>query len=148
MTIRRLHAYFSLLVAPSVLFFALTGGVQLFSLHEAHGNYQPPALVEKLSSVHKDQEFKLGHHAPPPHGNSAEPASAPPNAMASAHDEASQGSEEKNLALKWYFLVVSALLTISILFGIWMALTQIRRRTLAVTLLLIGTVVPMSLLLL
>jgi len=65
-TIRRWHSYIGLFIAPSVLFFSLTGAVQLFSLHEAHGNYQPFAIVEKLSSVHKDQEFALGHHPAQP----------------------------------------------------------------------------------
>src|SRR5580698_6574518 len=55
LTLRRWHSYLSLLAAPSVLFFALTGAVQLFSWHEAHGNYHPPVLLERLSSLHKDQ---------------------------------------------------------------------------------------------
>ena len=44
-------------IAPSVLFFAFTGSLQLFSLHEAHGSYQPPALIAALGTVHKDQRF-------------------------------------------------------------------------------------------
>jgi hypothetical protein len=39
--IRRWHSYIGLFIAPSVLFFSLTGAVQLFSLHEAHDKYQP-----------------------------------------------------------------------------------------------------------
>ena len=63
---RRWHSYIGLFIAPSVLFFALTGATQLFSLHEEHGNYKPPAIIEKLSSVHKDQVFAFGnHHAQP-----------------------------------------------------------------------------------
>jgi uncharacterized iron-regulated membrane protein len=42
-SVRRWHSYIGLFIAPSVLFFSLTGAVQLFSLHEAHGKYQPPA---------------------------------------------------------------------------------------------------------
>jgi hypothetical protein len=44
--------------------FALTGATQIFNLYEAHGGYQSPAIVEKLSSVHQDQVFAFGdHHA-------------------------------------------------------------------------------------
>ena len=45
LTIRRWHTYLGLFIAPSVLFFSLTGAVQLFSLHEAHGDYTPAPLV-------------------------------------------------------------------------------------------------------
>jgi uncharacterized iron-regulated membrane protein len=65
MTIRRWHSYIGLFISPSVLFFALTGASQIFNLHEAHGSYHPLALVEKLSSVHKDQVYALGHHQEP-----------------------------------------------------------------------------------
>jgi hypothetical protein len=64
-SIRRWHSYIGLFIAPSVLFFSLTGAVQLFSLHESHGKYRPPPILEKLSAVHKDQVFALGdHHGP------------------------------------------------------------------------------------
>ena len=54
-SIRLWHSYIGILIAPSVIFFALTGALQIFSLHESHGTYTPPALIEKLSSMHKDQ---------------------------------------------------------------------------------------------
>jgi hypothetical protein len=57
--IRRLHTYLGAFIAPSVLFFAATGSLQLFSLHEAHGDYQPPAFIEKLGMLHKDQVFAM-----------------------------------------------------------------------------------------
>ena len=48
MQVRQLHMLLGMFIAPSVLYFALTGAVQLFSLHEAHGTYRPPALIEAL----------------------------------------------------------------------------------------------------
>ena len=57
LTIRTWHTYLGILIAPSVLFFALTGALQLFSLHEVHGSYTPLPVIEKLSKVHKDQAF-------------------------------------------------------------------------------------------
>jgi hypothetical protein len=141
-TIRRWHAYLGLLIAPSVLFFSLTGAVQLFGLHESRGNYHPPVLIEKLSSVHKDQEFSLGHHGGPP------PAAAVPD-----HHEQSEHLDDDAPALstsllKWYFLIVAMALTVSTGFGIWMGLKQLRRPVLAWTLLLSGALVPIALLIL
>jgi hypothetical protein len=153
--IRRWHAYLGLLIAPSVLFFALTGALQLFGLHESRGSYKPPALIEKLGSVHKDQVFAAGHHGGPP------PAAA--HDAAPGHDDddhdhdpgnsQGQGDHDDNDALsttllKWYFLVVALALAVSTGFGVWMGLTQMRRTGLAWTLLVIGTVVPVTLLVL
>ena len=67
MLVRLWHHYIGFLIAPSVMFFALTGSLQLFSLHEAHGDYHPPALIEALGNVHKDQVFRIR----PPRGGAA-----------------------------------------------------------------------------
>ena len=135
-TIRHWHSYIGLFIAPSVLFFALTGAAQIFNLHEAHGQYVPPALLEKLSSVHKDQVFAFGDH------HTAEPPAA-------AHEQAHEDEDRPALAtmlLKWFFLVVALCLTVSTAFGIWMGLTQIRARRLAWLLLLAGALIPAGLL--
>ena len=146
-TIRLWHFYIGMIIAPSVLFFAITGALQLFSWHEAHGNYTPPPILEKLSSVHKDQVFKLGHHhdhAEPPKAAAPEagPAKAAP---ADDDDKMSAGT----LALKVYFFWVVALgLTLSTLFGVWIGLTHPTRRRTAAILLVAGAVIPVALLVL
>jgi hypothetical protein len=133
MTIRLWHTYLGFLMAPSVLFFALTGAVQLFSLHEAHDNYHPPALIEKLSAVHKDQVFAVKEH---------EDDHADHSHDQDAHDEEPSVS---TYVLKWYFLVVALALTVSTLLGLWMGLTNSRLRRMGWTLLAIGTIVPVGL---
>jgi hypothetical protein len=123
--LRQWHAYIGLFIAPSVLFFALTGALQIFNLHEAHDNYTPPRLLQKLSAVHQDQVFEASdehHHAP-------------------GDDDKISGS---TLALKWYFCAVAVGLVVSSLIGIWMGLTQIRRKALAWILLIAGTLLPLS----
>jgi hypothetical protein len=162
-TIRQWHSYFGLFIAPSVLFFALTGSAQIFNLHEAHGSYRPPALLEKLSSVHKDQVFAFGgHHLPPPpptntvrdaaapgggvmlyHGRKA---AIPPGLRAGTEGGADRARRSTQL-LKWFFLIVGLCLTLSTGFGIWMGLTQIRAKRLAWLLLVAGTLIPVGLLL-
>ena len=79
--IRNIHSYVGLFIAPSVLFFTITGGLQLFKLHEAHGDYTPAPLVEKLGMLHKDQKFEMRRKRPAPAVAAAvaTPSSAPPS---------------------------------------------------------------------
>jgi hypothetical protein len=138
-SIRTWHTYLGALIAPSVLFFALTGALQIFSLHEAHGTYQPLALVEKLASVHKDQVFAQKKH----HEAEPEPAAKdhPPGPADDDEDEASLGT----VLLKWFFLVVALGLAVSTALGLWMALTQVRRKRTVWLLLAAGVVIPVVL---
>ena len=144
-TVRRWHTYIGLFIAPSVLFFSLTGAVQLFSLHEAHGSYRPAAIVEKLSSVHKDQVFAFGgHHVDAePQGEAGKPGADP---GPGPHDDDDR-TPAATLMLKWFFLLVSLGLVLSTALGIWMGLTQIRKTRLALLLLAAGTLIPVGLLL-
>jgi len=138
-TIRRWHAYIGLFIAPSVIFFALTGATQLYGLHEAHGRYRPPAIVEKLSSLHKDQVFAFGHrHEPAPDADPGKPGAAPDD---------DDKEETSTLILKGFFLIVALGLTFSSAFGAWLGLTQIRRPRLAAALLITGALIPVILVL-
>jgi hypothetical protein len=143
-SVRQLHSYIGVFIAPSVLFFALTGAVQLFNLHEAHGNYRPPAIVEKLSSVHKDQVFAFGDHhdQPPSEDDAGKPAGGapPPGAKDDDQDELSTS------ILKGFFLLVAACLTVSTALGLWMGLTQTRQKRLAWLLAIAGALIPVGLL--
>ena len=148
-SIRRWHSYIGLLIAPSVLFFAFTGAAQVFNLHEAHGSYQPPALLEKLSSVHQDQVFAAGHHHEQPEPPAETPGSAadrPAPAEEGEHgDEPEAGAG--TLLLKGYFALVALGLAVSTVFGLWMGLVQTRRTRLSWLLVVAGTAIPVILLL-
>jgi hypothetical protein len=139
-TIRTWHFYIGMLIAPSVLFFAMTGALQLFSLHEAHGNYTPPLIIEKLSSIHKDQVFAAGHHHAAPKAKAS--GAAPPPA------DDDDKLKTSTLILKIYFFWVVALgLVVSTLLGLWMGLTHPVRKRAAWILVAAGTVIPIALLL-
>jgi hypothetical protein len=141
-TLRRWHSYIGSFVAPSVLFFTLTGAAQLFSLHEAHGSYHPPVLLERLSSLHKDQV--LNKHKKGEKGEDAGPASEGENsAPHESHEEESVPAA--TFALKIFFLAVAASLTVSTCFGVWMSL-QTPRKGLPLALLAAGTLLPIILL--
>jgi hypothetical protein len=136
-----------LFIAPSVLFFALTGAIQLFSLHEAHGNYQPPALVEKLSSVHKDQVFAFGDHHPQA---DSEPDAGKPTADTGARVGTEKDGDEPAIStylLKGFFLLVALSLAVSTAFGLWMGLTQTHRKRTHWLLVIAGSLIPVGLLL-
>ncbi len=142
--VRQWHFYIGMLIAPSVLFFAITGAWQLFSFHEAHGAYTPPPILEKLSSVHQDQVFKAGHHHP---DEDAKPAAATAGSPPAAGDDDKMSTA--TLALKIYFFwVVAGGLTVSTLLGIWMGLTHPTRKRTALILLAAGVVIPVGLLIL
>lgn len=130
------HAWIGALIAPSVLFFATTGVLQIWSLHEAHAGYAPPALVERLGVLHKDQRLAVKHHAPPPAARTHEPA-----APAHAPDQ----PKPATLLLKAFFTAIAVGLVVSTLAGTWMALSQGRQRRTLGVLMLIGAVTPVVL---
>ena len=135
--IRRLHLFIGMFIAPSVLFFALTGSMQLFSLHEAHGSYEPPSLIAALGKVHKDQVFAV--ETKEPAGLAKQPASGRRD-----HDE--ERPKATTLALKAFFLTVAAGLVVSTCLGLWMALVGGRDRAVSWLLLLAGAAIPVALL--
>lgn len=135
--IRQWHTYLGAFIAPSVLFFAVTGGLQLFSLHEAHGDYKPPAVIEKLGMVHKDQVYAAKPKRPPA------AASTKPKAEAAKPQSGPKASAK---ALKWLFLGVAAGLAISTCLGMWMALFHNRHKGVAWVLFIAGAVVPVLIL--
>ena len=144
--IRRLHAYVGLFIAPSVLFFAFTGGLQIFNLHEAHGAYRPPALIAALGHLHKDQVLARPerHHGPPP-GVRPEAGRAGPPPHDNDDDDRNKLS---TLALKWFFEVVAIGLGASTAFGLWIGLRVTRTPRLSWGLLAAGVLLPVILTLL
>ena len=143
--LRRWHGYVGAFIAPSILFFTLTGALQLFNLHEAHGAYHPAPVIEKLSRVHMDQVFAPGeHHAPPPHTMVPGVAGDPANAAA-PHDDDDQPAMA-TLLLKWFFLVTALGLALSTILGLWIALTRPQGRGVAIGLMVAGAAVPLMLL--
>ncbi len=143
MNLRQLHTYIGLFIAPSVIFFALTGSLQLFNLHESHGPYHAPPILERLGRVHKDQVFALEKH-----DDDAGPPSA---AKAAAPDQqADQMDTSPGLStylLKWFFLFVALGLVVSTCLGLWLGLTHVRRKRVGWSLLVAGAAIPLFLLL-
>ena len=135
MLIRQLHTYLSVFIAPSILFFAVTGALQVYSLHKAHGGYRPAPLIETLASVHKDQVLFTAR--PEPKDDAAprkgKAAKRPPKPFAALSTQ----------VLKAFFALVSACLAATTLLGLWMAAKHSRRKWLCLGLFLAGAVLPL-----
>jgi hypothetical protein len=139
MTVRQIHTYIGAFIAPSVLFFAFTGSLQLFSLHEAHGAYTPPAIIEALGHVHTDQILK---EKPDPASKSADTHED------HDHDHHAAGPPAWPVkALKWVFLTMAIGLITSTLLGLWLAFTSARRKGVVLALFVAGGLLPLVLLL-
>ena len=140
LTIRRLHTYMGALIAPSVLFVATTGAMQLYHVHESHGDYHAPVMIRSLSAIHQDQTY-----APPPEkpDAAAAPGGQARQPSGPAPDEPTPIS---TTLLKAFDLMVAAGLIVSTLMGVWMAVTFGRRKRLIWALLVLGAVLPIAIL--
>ncbi len=58
--LRKLHLCLGCFFTPILVFYAVTGALQLFELHEQKKNssYAPPALLKWLSEVHIHQRWQ------------------------------------------------------------------------------------------
>jgi hypothetical protein len=66
--LRVLHLYVGVFIAPAVLFFAFSGALQTFGLHETnrdHPDYKPAKWEVVLAQIHKKQTFIVPARRPP-----------------------------------------------------------------------------------
>lgn len=66
-SIRLMHRYLGLFFAPTILFIAITGGLQMFGLHETSrgSSYVPPNILVRLSQLHKNGTLNRPRSAHP-----------------------------------------------------------------------------------
>lgn len=155
---RTIHLYFGVFISPALLFFAFTGALQTFNLHESgrDSSYQPPKWIVTLAQLHKKQTIEVPQRKPRPND---------PDASAGLRDR-SRGPVEANpapkpaprvpdaggpkpgghLPMKIFFLIVSIGLFVSTLTGIYMAYRYSRGIWIISGLLAAGVVLPLVLL--
>jgi len=158
-SLRQLHHYVGVFLAPAILFFAVSGAVQTFRLGEDKGwGGPPPAVLVWMTSVHKDQSL--------PHAKPEKAAPKPDAVKAAAHDDDHDGDHGDDhgddhdgdhhhegahgpspLPLKIFVIVLALGLITSTTLGITIALNNRAMRRTSIVLLLAGTVLPLLLLL-
>jgi hypothetical protein len=148
-TVRRIHAWLGVLFAPSIIFFALSGTLQLFGLHDTQPG-ETPGLVAKMGMVHTHQTATVPvRQARPPQ---AQPAGAAPTDAHEASHDAQAKTQAKpakptTMPLKLFFALMAISLIASSVLGLWIAFTSKRDRNLHIGLLALGVVLPIVLLL-
>jgi hypothetical protein len=134
--LRTTHLYIGIFISPALLFFALTGALQTFSLHVTTegSSYKPPAWIAAIAHLHTDETLVVPPDSDKPIDNHSAPSTAPttPDSKPKSH-----------LPMKIFFLLVAVGLFISTLTGIYMAYKYNRNKLLVTGLLLAGVVVPL-----
>jgi hypothetical protein len=152
--LRLIHLYTGVFIAPALLFFAFTGALQTFSLHETTrgSSYKPPAWAVMLAQIHKKQTPIVPVRKLPPPDKQADKATqektqtspTPPTETPKPSGEAPPKSHNP-LPLKCFFLLVSIGLFVSTLSGLYMSYKYIRNRRLITVILLAGIIIPVLL---
>jgi hypothetical protein len=142
--VRQIHLYIGIFISPAILFFALTGALQTFSLHETTrgSDYKPPTWIVTLAQLHKKQTTTVPVRKPRP----APDAPKPDKRADAAIPAAPQTPEKSHLPMKIFFLLVAIGLFISTLTGIYMSYKFTRNRLVITALLIAGIIVPLILL--
>jgi hypothetical protein len=143
---RKTHLYVGVFTAPAILFFALTGSLQTFSLHEAarDGSYKPAQWILVLAQIHKKQTAQVPQRKVPPSaaGSPKKSDSAPPSSPASQPQPAA--APRNPLPLRIFFLVVGLSLSASTASGLYLAWKYRRNRVVIAVLLLAGILAPLA----
>jgi len=151
--IRLTHHYIGVFFAPTILFFAITGSLQMFGLHETSrgSSYVPPAILIHLSQLHKKGTLYI----PPRKAASSAPAMADgPKANAPKPDASKSPAPTpaspapSPLPMKIFFAATALSLAISTCTGLFMSWKYARRKAVVVGMLLVGISCPLLLLLL
>ena len=142
--VRLTHHYSGVFLAPAILFFATTGALQMFGLHESSrgSSYVPPAILVHLSQLHKKGTLFVPPRRPQAQTVPAAKSDAPAKA------EATRAQPPHNpLPIKIFFAITAVGLVVSTLSGLIMAWKYSRRKPLVAVTFLAGIVIPILLLL-
>jgi len=156
--LRLIHLYTGVFIAPALLFFAFTGALQTFSLHETTrgSSYKPPSWAVMLAQIHKKQTPVVPVRkpaAPEKQADKAAPEKTQPSssptqpAVIEAPKSTGEAAPKSHnaLPLQCFFLLVSTGLFVSTLSGLYMSYKYIRNRRLITVMLVGGIIVPVLL---
>jgi hypothetical protein len=144
---RLTHLYLGVFIAPALIFFAFTGALQTFSLHETTrgSSYKPPVWIVTLGQLHKKQTIVVPvRKLPPPEKAAASVDKSQPGAATPAQPSPAV-PKPHTLPLKIFFLIVSIGLFTSTITGLYMSYKYVRNRILVTAVLIAGTIIPIIL---
>ncbi len=127
------HAGISAFIAPMVIFYALSGALQIFDLHEAHGTYVPSPLLSAMGQLHKNQVL-----APPP--------SRPSHPRPKAPEPQPPPTPPATFALQILFCLEAIALVLTTLIGVWIGVTHPKYARRTWILIGLGVLLPVILL--
>ena len=136
--LRLVHFYLGVFFAPLIIFFALSGVLQVFKLHEAYRSV-PGAQGDWIAwfgQFHKEQAWIPPRVAPArPAAPDAAPKGPPPD----------RERPETAKPMKWLVAAMGAALMITTILGLWIASGYRNRRRGFAIALAAGIVVPLAL---
>jgi uncharacterized iron-regulated membrane protein len=143
--LRQIHLYLGVFTAPAILFFAVSGVLQTFSLHEASrdGSYKPAKWIVVLAQIHKKQTPMLSPRKPLTSTANLDGGYAKPKVQSAS--PSSNEARHNSFPLKIFFLVIGLGLLTSTLSGLYMSWKYRRRRILLTAVFLSGIIVPVIL---
>jgi uncharacterized iron-regulated membrane protein len=120
-TLRTVHLYLGLSLAPLLLFFAVSGAWQTFELHESakDGSYQAPRVLSALSRVHIKQGRQSKGESP-----------------------------SRSVVFRWLSAIAAIGISVLAILGIVMTFRMSPKKWLPAVMLSVGTILPVSILLL
>ena len=132
--IRKLHFYLGVLFAPTIVFFALSGALQILGLHEGK---DASALAAEMALIHKDQILHAPQRAPRP--QAPKPETKPDEQKV---EQPRPEPPHRSYALVAWFLALALSLVVSTCLGIYMAFAYKRDRVVILSLLGAGIALP------
>ncbi|HTJ42976.1 MAG TPA: hypothetical protein VL463_12820 [Kofleriaceae bacterium] len=136
--VRKIHFYLGTFFAPSIIFFAFTGMLQIYGFHEGDREI---GWVSRLAEVHKIQSFDppRRREAPAPRPATIEAAKpAPPSGPPPSRG----AGPVRSAMLQLFFALMAISLIVSSCLGVWMAIQYKRDRRVIIGLLAAGVILP------
>jgi hypothetical protein len=146
-TIRLVHRYLGLFFAPTILFFAITGGLQMFGLHETErgSSYVPPNFLIHLAQLHKKGTLYIPTRKEAPFNSSKPdgkqldgPKPEPPKPLPVQRPP-------NSLPMKLFFGATALALVLSTCTGLIMTWKYARRKSSVLLTLAAGVAIPAAL---
>jgi predicted small lipoprotein YifL len=145
-SVRLIHRHIGLFFSPTIFFFAITGGLQMFGLHgSARGSFHAPNILVHLSQLHKKGTLYLPPRkvAPP---NSAKSDGAKPDGPKLEVPKPTEVSPATpppdSLPMKMFFAATALALAVSTFTGLIMGWRYARRKSIVLITLAAGVLIP------